>query len=166
MTPVHPPGLEARLTGTRVEVVTQLLERYNEFVDPMQSGNGDGDTGLRLMPATYTSSVRELERILRVMREDRAASLVRLKTGEKASVRSLWWHVNQRYIACSSSLKDVRVRRKAKNGKHVVVIERRLVPAYPPEVSLVRVERGVEWIADAWSVPFEPMLPRVVLVAA
>src|SRR4051812_41632757 len=156
----------------REEVITTLLERLPELVDPMQSGNGLGDTGLRLMPPTYTASVREIERLLRLMRDDRASPLVRLldkngaPTGEKASVRSLWWHLTERYVRCRQSTKDVPVRRKAKHGKTLLVIERRVVTSHNSRVDQAKVRAGVTWLAGRWGLAQEPMLPNELLVAA
>lgn len=137
----------------REEIVTQLLERYVELVDPMQSGNGSGDTGLRLMPATYTASVRELERLMQRMRQER---------------RSQWWHVSERYIRAEHVLRDVKVKRRTKHGKTVTVVERQVVTSYHPGVRLEKVRRGVAWLADEWDARRigEPMLPRDVQVAA
>lgn len=135
----------------RETVLVELLERFNELCDPMQSGNGEGDTGLRLMPATYSASVRELERLLTRMREVR---------------RSQWWHVTERYIRATSVLRDVQVKRKGKNGKTVTLTERHVVAVYDRGVRLEKVRRGVEWLASEWSLPHEPMLPDAILAAS
>lgn len=139
-------------TGRRHEVIEQLLSRYAELTDPQQSrsGLGDGDH-VPLMPATYTASVRELERLLLVMRQDRTRPLVTLKDGRKASVRSLWWHVSERYLRSTVVLKDTPVKRKAKHGKTLTVLERRAVVQYDPKVSSVHVDRAIEWLASEWT---------------
>lgn len=137
----------------REEIVVALLERYSELVDPMQSGNGgEGGWGLS-MPRTYTASVRELERLLRLMQVER---------------RSQWWHVSERYLRAQSALKDVPVKRKTKHGKTVTVVERQVVVTYSPAVRLEKVRRGVEWLAASWDERRvgEPMLPAELQVAA
>lgn len=137
----------------REEIIVALLERYGELVDPMQSGNGgEAGWGLR-MPATYTPSVRELERLLRRMRGERP---------------SQWWHVSERYIRAQSALKDVPVKRRTKHGKPVTVVERQVVTTWHPGVRLEKVRKGVEWLADSWDARRvgEPMLPAAVMVAA
>lgn len=137
----------------REEVIVALLERYSELVDPMQSGNG-GEAGWGLsMPRTYTASVRELERLLKVMQVER---------------RSQWWHVSERYLRAQSALKDVQVRRKTKHGKTVTVTERQVVVTWSPAVRLEKVRRGVEWLASSWDERRvgEPMLPAELQVAA
>lgn len=135
----------------REEIIVALLERYSELVDPMQAGGGgEGGWGLS-MPATYTDSVRELERLLRVMREVRP---------------SQHWHLSERYIRATSVLRDVKVKRKTKHGKTVTVVERRVVPVWNPAVRLHKVELGVAWLASRWALAHEPMLPNALLVAA
>lgn len=136
----------------REQVIITLLERYAELVDPMQVRDGTGDgTDVNLMPRTYTPTVRELERLLIRMRTER---------------RSQWWHVTERYLRCQHKTMDVHVKRKAKNGKTVKVLERQVVTTWHPGVKNERVRRGIEWLADQWSLPTEPMIPRELLVAA
>jgi hypothetical protein len=68
----------------RTDVIVQLLERMHELTDPVRAGNGNGQTGMLLMPhspdcaVTRTAPPRcscalrslvELERLLRVMRD-------------------------------------------------------------------------------------------------
>lgn len=133
-------------------VIVELLERYGELVDPMVSRDGGGDgVAVPLMPRTYTRDVRELERLLVRMRSERP---------------SQWWHVSERYLRSSRVTRDVRVRRRGKNGKSAWVIERQVVDVFSPSVRLEKVRRGVRWLADEWGLPLEPMLPRELLVAA
>lgn len=151
----------------RAEVITELLSRYDELVSPLNGPSGvrgDGDSVIST-PATYTASVRELERLLRVMREDRTEAL-QIVGGPKVSVRSLWWHVHHRYIAATTRTVDVEVVRRGKNGKRARVLERRAVASFDRAVNPQLVSAGVAWMAAAWSLPSEPMLPSALLVAA
>lgn len=134
----------------RVETLTELLSRYTELVDPCQSGNGSGDTGVRLMPATYTRSVRELERQMVTLRE---------------RDHGLWRHVAGRYLQATTKTCDVWVRRSGKNGKKVSVVERKVVTVWPDWVDETRTAAGIRWIASRWPM-WEPELPTQLLVSA
>lgn len=136
----------------REEVLVQLLERYAELAEPGGGNNvpGSGDH-VPLMPHTYTPSVRELERLLIRMRTER---------------RSQWWHTTERYLRCHHTTKDMPVKRKAKNGKTVAIIERQVVITWHPGVRAEKVRRGVTWLAQEWKLGHEPMLPAELLVAA
>ena len=147
----------------REAVIVELLERFNELTDPMQSGNGDGDSGLRLMPATYTPSVRELERLIVKLREER---------------HNVWWHLNERYLkavqstawecpkckgvshAATHSHRDKRGKLSSYKGVRV------LRTSWSERVNPVKVETGVRWVASEWTLKHEPMLPDVVLAAS
>lgn len=176
----------------REDVIRQLLERYAEFTDPLNGpagAPGDGD-GLALMPRTYTASVRELERLLCTMRQDRHRALLTLASGEKVSVRSCWWHVTERYLRCSTrqrsvrwlrgqwvdlrpnehvigkpggwelTLADGRTRKKATPTEFVVVVQ-----TWDAAVRSKLVDRGVEWLASEWALAHEPMLPLEAIAA-
>jgi hypothetical protein len=150
----------------RVQVITRLLENYADFATADGPGGiqGDGDA-TPCMSKLYTPSVRELERLLCVMRNDRHRSLLTLASGERVSVRSLWWHLTERYIRCTVSLKDYPVKRKAKGGKTLTVVERRSVARYSREVRPALVDLGVQWLAENWALRSEPMLPRELVAA-
>lgn len=135
---------------TRYEVIEAILERYDELSDPRQSGNGNGDTGVRLMPATYTRSVKELERLMVRLREEN---------------KPLWRHVAGRYLQATTRTKDVWVRRPGRNGKKISVVERRVVTVWPDWVEPSRTEAGIRWIANHWP-SWEPQLPEQLLVSA
>lgn len=175
----------------REQVIVELLERYNDLSDPVRAGNGDGITGVLRMPPTYDASVRELERLLVTMRDDRHRPLLVLPSGEKASVRSCWWHVNQRYLEAVTVMRTLVWRRgrwAGLNGHAAVVAQpggwelalaaerskkrrdatqqlRVKVAVWDPQVSPARVARGVGWLADEWGLVHEPMLPRELMVA-
>lgn len=144
-------------TTTRTRVITTILERYTELVDPMNGpgaikGDGDSITG---MPRTYTATVREVERLLREMRNSHNPLL-----------RRLWWNVNARYITATTRTVDEAVTRKAKNGKRLQVVERRVVSVYDRRVDEQLVTLAVKWLAQQWGLKSEPMVPRELQVAA
>lgn len=167
----------------RERVIEQLLDRYQDFADPVRSGNGDGTTGLLLMPhdpgckvtvwnppvcTCSRSSLVEIERLLRLMRDDRHRPLVRITTAagveRKASVRSLWWHLTERYVRATVVIRDVPVTRKAKGGKRLRVVERRPVPQHNSDPELVKA--GIGWLATNWAESHaEPMLPLDAIAA-
>lgn len=110
------------MTSRRHTIIEALLEQYAELTDPVRAGNGNGQTGLLLMPhskecaVTRTSpprctcvlrSMLELERLLAAMRDDRHAHLLHLGDGTKVSVRALWWQLNERYLRCNTSIRTL-----------------------------------------------------------
>lgn len=106
---------------TRTDTIVQLLERMQDLLDPVRAGNGDGQTGMLLMPhsadcaLTRTApplctcalrSLVELERLLAVMRDSRHQPLLE-HDGQRVSLRALWWHVTERYLRCDTVVRDV-----------------------------------------------------------
>lgn len=139
----------------RERVLIELLRLYNDLASPMQGPAGiagDGDS-LPLMPSTYTASVRELERLLTVMRAD---------------ARSIHWHVSEYFIRCTTRNATVWEKRKAKGGKTLSVEVRKIVYVRDNAIRLEKVRRGVSWLADHWNAKAigEPMLPSAVLEEA
>jgi hypothetical protein len=132
----------------REQAIVALLERYDDLVDTWRVERSSGAEGVPLMPPTYTSDVRELERLLRRMRE---------------LERPLWWHVNEHFLNANWVARTVWVRRKAKHGKHVTVSERRM-ERQGDRSDERRVAEGVAWLAASWGLSHEPMLPEEMLV--
>lgn len=179
------------MSSRREQVIVDLLERYNDLIDPVRAGNGDGITGLLRMPPTYDDSVRELERLLVRMRDDRHHPLLTTTSGDKVSLRSCWWHLNRRYLECATVMRTLTWRRGrwvGLNGHELVVAQpggwelalaaersrkrrdatqqlRVKVAVWDPQVRADRVQRGVVWLADEWGLVHEPMLPRELMVA-
>lgn len=184
----------------RGQTIIQLLEQLHELTDPVRAGNGDGQTGMLLMPhakecrmfakdgASYCTchlrAVSELQRLLGVMRDDRNASLLVLPDGEKVSLRACWWNLNERYLRCQSSTRDLTWRAGRWQGlshgsvaaqpggwqvafaKEAAAKRRRgaqirvRVVTWDSGVRLPVVERAVEWLSESWALGAEPMLPR------
>lgn len=120
------------------------------------------------MPETYSASVREVERLLRVMRDDRWRPLV-VVGGERVSVRSLWWHVRGFYVDAVRSVwvpARVRVPRSRRGDLRRLAVDGSGRPM--PVLRVVRVpgarrdlaEAGVEWIAANWRLSSEPQVFR------
>jgi len=143
--------LAPSVLATRVAVLTELLSRYHELTDTLttngEKGNGDQPPQ---MPATYTRSVRELERLLGQLR------LVD---------RPLWWHVSERYLRSTQSIKERTRFEKVKGKGRVSVTERVVWTTYPRTVDHDLVEAGVKWLAQNWRLKSEPMLPKEILVS-
>lgn len=150
----------------REEVIRDLLGLWRDCCDPMQSGNGgtSGEGWLR-MPGSYTDSFRELERLLKSMRDDRTRSLIVLASGEKVSVRKLGWHVSERFIRSTTKNGWQTIRRRNVKGKMVTERVRAIVTVVHPDVREDLVTAGIRWLATEWSLPHEPFLPKQVVDA-
>jgi hypothetical protein len=131
---------------SRVQAIVALLERYDDLVDPWREGTGG--MGVPMMPPTYTSDVRELERLLRRMRDE---------------LKPLWWHLNEHFLAVTWVQKTVFVQRKTKHGKRLTIAERRM-ERLGDRSDERRVAEGVAWLAEEWALGHEPMVPELALV--
>lgn len=159
----------------REEVLWKIAELYPELVDPLSGPSGVRGTGesLGFMPAEYTATVREYERLVRLMRDDRGLSLLRLEDGTKVSVRSCWWHLEHYWHRARRVVKRQQVTRPGKRGARVVllnadrtpVLQPALVWLRDPAADVVRAKRAIQFIADSWDGGRvgEPMLPAAVV---
>lgn len=120
------------------EIVAELLRTYREVTCTLNAagdwiGRGPGSRYLD-RPGDHDyhqGSYRVLE-----------WALVRLRAEEP----SVYAQVANEYLWGDRRTVDVRVQRKAKNNRTVTVVERRCVPVYPSDETLV--SRGIAWIAD------------------
>ena len=140
-------------TSSRVETIRALLERYDELVDPNIGRNGDKGDGESVPwpPATYTRDVKELERLLRRLRSEE---------------RRLWWHLTERYLRTTTTIKERKVSRRVKGKGVINTVERVVWTFYSPRVDQAQVEKALEWLAREWGLKREPMLPVECLVTA
>ena len=161
----YPPDLKrSGVPGRRVVVLRELLERYRELVELSETVRvAGGSGGVMLSPHEprcwlVTSSgdqglwgrrcscafrgVRELERLLVVMRDDRERR-VGVEGVGLVSPRMLWWHVNERFVAGCSRTVDRLVVRRVRGGKRLVVKVRVVEPVFDRRVDERMVAAGV-----------------------
>ena len=143
-----------------------MLEDYYELRDPMTSGNRQGDTGVRLNAPTYDDNVKELERLLNAMRDNRAAPLELLHAREKVSVRQMWWHIKAYYIDARVVLiHPAKPPRPRKHHRLQVDDEGRPLPIRVTrrkhEARQDIAEHGITWILTHWDLRHEPMYPTI-----
>ena len=112
-------------------------------------------------------TIAEFERLCRAMREDRQHPLIRLDTGEKASVRQLYWHLSEYHLKAQRVLTRPPLKpRKNRRGQ----LSRQPVDDDGKPLPVARVLRNAEaryqlalqalqWMSDHWGLDAEPMLP-------
>lgn len=152
----------------RVRVLRTIASRYLELVSPLNGPGGvkgDGDA-LSFMPPTWTPTVREFERLMRVMREDRAHSLIQVGD-ERVSVRRLRWQVVAYYVNAESVTRHFPL--PLKKGSRLALMrdmDGQAVTTRPvtrvhrhPGADVRLADAGLAWMAGAWLPKHEPMLP-------
>jgi hypothetical protein len=168
-------------------LVAELADRYHDLVDTLHASGPDGSgDGVPRMPGTYTPAMRELERLLRVMRDAHHAPLHRWQDG-RASLRRLWWHVMAHHVQSRVVVCDAYYVRKPDRDGDILYVDdtgRPLGKVRPPLRTVMRdgrpvkgrtryrrrdgdpvlAEQGCRWIAAEFRVPLE--LPRQVREAA
>lgn len=139
----------------RQEIITEMLRHYNDAEDPMNGPSGVRGDGLSLplMPEAWNQSYRELERVLKVMRDE---------------VPWLWWDIRERFLACQVRMVEAKVSKgrvklpdncevaagAVEVGSKTVKVR---VRQWSPLVRQERVEAGVCWISERFR--GEPFLP-------
>lgn len=156
--------------NTRQAAFDELLTHYREAQETMWSGQGYDATdmaGVRLMPPVWTWVYRELERLLRRMRNQGHQQAV-----EGVSLKTLYWHVGEWYLRSEShpvypAPRLVRYRQRGvlheearPAGSHSVRVTRHR------DVRPVRVRLGLVWLDREWPANVgEPMVPDEILKA-
>ena len=134
----------------RATIIEAILSRYAELVERGGLNGSSSDGGQPpQMPATYSPSVKEVERLMGVLRE---------------KDRRLWWHLSEKYLRSSETIKTSTERRKVKGKGYITVHLRKVVPHHSPRLDEKLVEEGLEKLASWWSLGHEPMLPKHVMV--
>jgi hypothetical protein len=143
---------------TRVEIFEEMLRRYSEAQETMNKGGmGDGSS-VTLMPLTWNESYRELERVLKLMREERP---------------SQWWHLTERFLRCQDQVAEVRVFRTRKGPEFRLPAHCELGAGAPQiaghtarvrlvvwssSVRMEKVRRGLEYVSQQFR--GDPFLPQ------
>jgi hypothetical protein len=134
----------------RATIINEILSRYAELTERGGLNGSSSDGGLTIqMPPTYTADVKEVERLMGVLRE---------------KDRRLWWHLSEKYLRSSETIKTSTERRKVKGKGYITVHLRKVVPHHSPRLDEKLVEDGLEKMASWWSLQHEPFLPRQVVV--
>ena len=144
-----------------------MLRRYNDIEDPTNGSTGIRGTGDRLprMNPEWNHSYRELERCLKLLRDERTRDP---KHGGQ------YWHLHQRYIAATTATIECHVRNgKIKLPPHCELAAGQVqvgaktvrvqVRRWNPAVDNRKVRRSIEWISDHFR--GEPFLPLELLAA-
>jgi hypothetical protein len=153
-----------------LEVVVELLERYNDLADPIRSGNATGRQGIALMP-------HEPNCVIRTARPPRCScsfrsvsELERLLVSLRDSERRVWWHTTGWFVEVEWVLREPTPRRGSRrklvrlqlddDGRVIPV----RVPRRRPGTSERIANEGAQWIAEHWDlrdrgILVEPNLP-------
>jgi hypothetical protein len=147
------------LPSRRVVVLEQIAERYGELTDPLADGALPGDglmAGVLRMPRTYTATVREFERLVVLLR---------------AEDRVLWGHLDGWWLSavtrtvfhcprCGICHQSEHRHENRRSGRMSTVKCKRVVQWRRRQGAREgEARRAIEWVAAAWSLGSEPMLP-------
>jgi hypothetical protein len=152
------------------KALVELLERFHEFSDPLLQGERNGSSGVMGMPPTYTPDVREVERLLAVMRSQAKQQAYKGFGLGVLRFHVVAWYVDAERVASWYPIELKRGRRtQVPTGQQILRRQGRWVPAvrveHPPRRDPMarrdRAELGVEWMAKHWGLGREPMVPRV-----
>jgi hypothetical protein len=160
------PKTQDPLTG-RCNLIENILNRWDELTSPLHGRTGQGTDDLPAqMPASYNPSVKELERLIRVLRDDRHAHLMLTHSGEKVSLRQQWWHLNEYYLKAHRVLTIPPKIPRSKRGdlqKLQLTDDGRRIPILRttrhPDARADLAHMAVRTIATYWALPHEPQLP-------
>lgn len=168
--PSDPPATLLRDTGqaapknSRERVLWEIAERYDELVSPL---NGPADlrgSGERhaMMPASYTPTVQEFERLLGVMRNQAKQQAFR-----GHSIGTLRWHILEYCLKAVRTIKQQPVTVVKRGKKKPVPLRHKdgspvTAPAFHyvrhPQARKEMAELGISWMAQNWGLKTEPML--------
>lgn len=180
-----PKPTGTRAPKNRLQALERLAETYSELTATLNAKGGiagDGDSVAigfhephcliaRTAPprcSCCARTVREFERLCRAMRDDRHSALIRLESGEKTSVRALYWHLSEWHLKAQRVLTQPALKpRKNRRGQ----LQRQPVDDQGKPLPITRVLRNaearrqlavkaLEWMSDNWTLDTEPMLPQ------
>lgn len=159
--------------NTRQTILKEIARLYPELIDPLNGPTGIRGTGEIAggMPSTYTATVKEYERLVKLMRDDRSEPLLTDKHGNKLSVRSAWWHLEHWHHRATRVIRHQPIVTK-RGRRTVTLVNADKTPVTRPTIAYLRdpkaqehkADRAIEWIAQHWNEDIgEPMLPAAVV---
>lgn len=157
------------MTNHREQILWRIAELYTDLADPTGGPSdirGTSESTGGMNPKLYTATVKEYERLVKLMRDDRSEPLIATPQG-KLSVRSLWWHLEHYHHRAQRVIKHLPV--TSKRGQRIVNADG--TPHTQPAIAHLRDPKAKEaharlaiaWIAQHWGLPVEPMVPQAVV---
>jgi hypothetical protein len=134
------------MTNHRVTILKEIARLYPDLIDTLNGpagirGTGDSDG---LMPTTYTPTVREYERLVKAMRDDRHEPLL----DGKLSVRAAWWHLEHWHHRAERVIRHQPIQTNGKRGRKLTVLNSDGTPATKPTIAWLRDPKASEAKAD------------------
>lgn len=157
---------------SRITVLRTIAAHYHELTDPMQARSKKGSGAkLPLMPQTYTPTVREFERLTSLLRQHGVRYT--LTDGRITTLTQLRWHLLAYYIDATTTLQQPAAKpprnrkgelRRQPTDDHGQPLAHRKIHRHP-NARRDLADAALEWIANHWTAPYEPMLPDELLTA-
>lgn len=136
--------LDASTVAARVRVLAEIAGHYDELVDPLKGPSGERGSGDATpeMPATYTPTVREFER---------------LKLELRAAEPRLHWHLVAYHIRVQRVQKWLPRAVKRRNKKTEWVLQPTIQVHRHEDADWRTAWLALAWIALRWDLRTEPM---------
>jgi hypothetical protein len=163
--PTPKTGQNTVATQRRTTTLEHIAANYHQLVSPLNGpsgirGDGQSDPA---MPPTYTPTVREFERLMRLMRNQ---AKQQAHSGESLGTlrwHILAWHVNadrsphqQPVVVTTNTGKKRQLRRR--DGRPELRVTHRNPPRRHPQARADKARLGIEWLAQNWGLRTEPEL--------
>ena len=154
------PSGSAAGVDRRCEIIVEMLKRFHEAREEALSGQPGDGSHVPQMPSTWNASYRELERCLRLLRDDRPKQYRQVylryvdHTGRTMEVT---FHRGKPKLPPNTEL----LAGAAISGEKSARVR---VRAWPDWVKQVEVDKGVRYLSDQFR--GEPFLPRAFQEAA
>jgi hypothetical protein len=155
------------VTNHRVQILREIARLYPELIDPLNgpaSLRGDGES-LNLMPSTYTPTVKEYERLVKLMHSRGYQEAI-----DGVKLQTYWWHLIEFFHRAERVIRHEPVTHKRgkklvqlRNHDGTIATKPRLDYRRHKDANQAKAERAIQWIAEHWALSTEPMLPKPVI---